>query len=116
MIFITPATLTQAIKYYSNILQAIANNLLIPTNPDFDDRKKEFMEAADKYDSEKINELIVDAINNYCSSTDAAKGLEEWCAKFDIKPDYPLMGAFDWIRLIARNENKIDSILSQKRI
>lgn len=116
MIFITPATLTQAVKYYRDILQAIATNLLSPTSPDFEERKREFMDAADKYDSEKVNKLVIAAINDYCSSTDTAKGLEEWCAKFDIKPDYPVMGEFDWIRLIARNENKIDRLLSQEGI
>lgn len=114
MVFITPSTLTQAVKYFGDILKDIASDLLYPTSPDYEQRKREFMEAADKYDDDQVNKLINDAINNYCHTTDTAKALEEWCAKFGIKPDYPIMGEFDWVRLIARNENQIDGILSNE--
>lgn len=114
MILINQALLVFAVKYLKDVLQSIARSLTLPSYPDHGEKEKEFMQAVDSYDSAKANAMLNSAINNYCGSTDAMKGIEEWCAKFNIHPDHAFMGEMDWLRLIARNRNKIDTILSNQ--
>lgn len=112
MQFIDEQILTRAMKYQKELLQEISQNILCICSNDAS-LQEMFLHAVNKYDHQTANELVIRAIKFSTESDNTLEGIERWCAKFGIKPEYSFMGEFDWLRLIEKNKDKIRQILSQ---